>query len=186
MKVILMQNTDVSFVKELADESFGLNYITNEDILSYLNSKNQLAFCLYNKQEFVGFIFIKKFNNSNIHNYFLIEKKWFKDYFKSLNNIAVITQIALIKKHRQEGLSSILFSSSINYFKNTCDSIISICWVKDMVNPMKFLLQNNQFINLKTLNQYWLNDSIEKGYQCEICGTPCKCKAEVFELKKPI
>jgi hypothetical protein len=51
---------------------------------------------------------------------------------------------------------------------------------------MKFLLVNNGFKNIKMLPNYWLNDSIEKGYCCKICGTPpCHCSAEVFELKSP-
>ena len=184
MNVKPMNYTDVGFVKKLADESFGLNYITTEDISAYLTSKNNHAFCLFNKQKFIGFIFFKIFENPTIQDYFLIEKNWFNDYFKASKTLAVITQIALNKKDRKQGLSNLLFNYSIDYVKDKCDGVISICWIKDIENPMQFLLQNNGFYNIKTLKNYWLKDSIEKGYQCDICGNPCNCTAQVFELKK--
>jgi hypothetical protein len=181
-----MQNNEVSLIKKLADESFGKDYITTNDILSYLNSTHKFAFCLFDNQEFIGFLFLKTYSNDTIQNYFLTQKEWFTNYFKSTKVIAVVTQIALTKEYRLQGLSQLLFNSSIDFIKPKCNTIISICWVKDETNNMKFLLQNHGFKNIKTLPNYWLQDSIEKGYQCEICGIPpCKCNAEVFELKSP-
>ena len=186
MNVRLMQNNEVSLIKKLADESFGKDYITTNDILSYLNSTHKFAFCLFDNQGFIGFLFLKTYSNDTIQNYFLTQKEWFTNYFKSTKEIAVVTQIALTKEHRLLGLSKLLFNSSIDFIKPKCNTIISICWVKEEMNNMKFLLLNNGFKTIKTLQNYWLQDSIEKGYQCEICGTPpCQCNAEVFELKSP-
>jgi len=186
MDVRLMQNKEVSLIKKLADESFGKDYITIKSIISHLNSTNKFAFCLFDNQKFIGFLFLKTYSNDTIQNYFLTQKEWFTNYFKSTKVIAVVTQIALTKEHRLLGLSKLLFNSSIDFIKPKCNTIISICWVKDEMNNMKFLLLNNGFKNIKTLSNYWLQDSIEKGYQCEICGTPpCQCGAEVFELKSP-
>lgn len=186
MDVRLMQNKEVGQIKELASESFGNNYITTNDILSYLNSTHKFAFCLFNKKEFIGFLFLRTYSNNLIQNYFLTQKDWFKNYFDSTKIIAVVTQIALIKKYRQQKLSSILLHSSIEFIKPKCDTIVSVCWIKKETNNMKFLLLNNGFKNIKTLQNYWLQDSIDKGYYCETCGTPpCQCNAEVFELKSP-
>ncbi|MBI2279586.1 MAG: hypothetical protein HYU68_02695 [Bacteroidetes bacterium] len=186
MEINPIKLTDVDFIKKLADESFGANYITTSDILSHLDSSDKFGFCLFDKQEFIGFLFLKTYSNDTIQNYFLTQKEWSKNYFNSTKTIAVITQIALTKKYRQQKLSTLLLHSSIEFIKTTCDTIISICWIKKESNNMKFLLLNNGFKNIKTLPNYWLHDSIEKGYCCEICGTPpCQCGAEVFELKSP-
>ena len=186
MEIKPIKLTDVDFIKKLADESFGASYITTDHILSHLDSTDKFAFCLFDKQELIGFLFLKTYSNDTIQNYFLTQQEWFTNYFKSTKVIAVVTQIALTKEHRLLGLSKLLFNSSIDFIKPKCNTIISICWVKDETNNMKFLLLNNGFTNIKTLSNYWLQDSIEKGYQCEICGTPpCKCGAEVFELKSP-
>lgn len=186
MNVRLIQNKEVSLIKQLADESFGKDYITTIDILSHLNSTDKFGFCLFDKQEFIGFLFLKTYSNDTIQNYFLTQKDWFKNYFKSTKTIAVVTQIALTKKYRQQKLSTLLLHSSIEFFKSKCDTIISVCWVKEETNSMKFLLLNNGFKNIKTLSNYWSQDSIDKGYHCETCGLPpCQCGAEVFELKSP-
>lgn len=187
MEIRPIKLTDIDFIKKLADESFGVNYMTTNDILSHLNSTNKFAFCLVNKQEFIGFLFLKTYTNDTIQNYFLTQKEWFTNYFKSTKVIAVVTQIALTTAYRKQGLSKLLFHSSIDFIKPKCNTIISICWVKEETNNMKFLLQNHGFESIKTLSNYWLNDSIKKGYYCEICGTPpCQCNAEIFELKSPL
>lgn len=187
MNVRLVNNNDVNLIKQLADESFGANYITTVDILSHLNSTDKFGFCLFDKHEFIGFLFLKTYSGHLIHNYFLIEKGWFNAYFKTSKTIAVVTQIALTKKYRQQKLSNLLLHFSIEFIKTKCDALISICWVKEETNSMKFLLKNNGFKPIKMLHNYWLHDSFEKGYCCEICGIPpCKCSAEVFELKSPL
>lgn len=186
MKIRPLKLTDVDFIKELADESFGDNYITTNDILSYLNSTDKFAFCIVNNQEFIGFLFFKNYSNDVIQNYFLTQNDWFKKYFNSTKTIAIVTQIALTKKYRQQKLSSFLLHSCIEFIKTKCDTIISVCWIKKENNNMKFLLLNNGFKNIKTLSNYWFQDSIDKGYHCETCGLPpCQCSAEVFELKSP-
>lgn len=187
MEIKPIKLTDVDFIKKLADESFGASYITTDHILSHLDSTDKFAFCLFDKQELIGFLFLKTYTNDTIQNYFLTQKEWFTNYFKSTKVIAVVTQIALTKEYRLLGLSKLLFNSSIDFIKPKCNTIISICWVKDEMNNMKFLLLNNGFKSIKTLSNYWLQDSIEKGYQCKICGSPpCQCSAEVFELKSPL
>lgn len=187
MKIRPIKLTDVDFIKKLADESFGDNYITANDILSHLNSTDKFAFCIVDKQEFIGFLFLKTYSNNLIQNYFLTQKNWFKNHFNSTKTIAVVTQISLTKKYRQQKLSTLLLRSSIEFIKTKCDTIISVCWIKKETNNMKFLLLNNGFKNIKILPNYWLQDSIYKNYRCEICGTPpCQCGAEVFELKNPL
>jgi len=48
------------------------------------------------------------------------------------------------------------------------------------------LLKNN-FKQLKTIPNYWFNDSKNKQYNCPECGKPpCKCAGVVFELSKKL
>ncbi len=182
----LVKHNDISTIKKLIDDAFGLNYLTLNDITNYIEKKDCFGYCLIDQNKFVGFIFLKTYSSSNINNFFLKEQDWFLNHIENVEKVAIIEQIALVTEYRGKGLSNQLLNNSIFKIEPHCDLVMSVCWLKATTTPMQKLLQKNNFNAIKLIENYWETDSSLKKYTCVICGNPpCKCSAEVYELKKP-
>lgn len=182
----LVEHNDINNIKKLVDVAFGLNYLSLQTITNHINSKDCYSFCLSDNNVFVGFIFLKLHSATSINDCLLNEYEWFLTYFKGYKNIAIVEQIAIVNEYRGKKLSHQLLIKSLDFIEEKCDIVISVCWLKKELTPMARLLKRNNFYPIKTLSNYWKEDSLEKEYNCTICGSPpCKCSAEIYELKKP-
>jgi len=182
----LVKHNDINTIKKLIDDAFGLNYLTLNDITTYIEKKDCFGYCLIDQNKFVGFIFLKTYSSSNIKNFFLKEQEWFFNHIKNIERVSIIEQIALVAEYREKGLSNQLLNNALSKIEQHCDLVMSVCWLKAVTTPMQKLLQKNNFKSIKTIANYWQDDSLAKKYSCSICGVPpCNCSAEVYELKKP-
>ena len=182
----LVEHNDINNIKKLVDEAFGLNYLSLQAITNHITSKNCYSFCLFDNNIFVGFIFLKLHSTTSINNCLLKEREWFLSYFKDYKIIAIVERIAIVNEYRGKKLSNQLLNKALGFIQDKCAVVISVCWLKQELTPMAQLLKRNNFSPIKTVSNYWKEDSLEKEYNCAICGTPpCKCSAEIYELKKP-
>lgn len=180
------EHSDLTDIKKLIDEAFGLNYVSSQTISNNLSNPSCYSFCLLDNKIFVGFIFLKLYPVNSINDYILKEQAWFLTHFKDYKEITIIEQLAIVSDYRGKKLSNQLLNEALSYIDKKCDVVISFCWLKQEFTPMVKLLERNNFMPIKTLTNYWKEDSLQKGYDCAICGKPpCKCSAEIYELKKP-
>ncbi|MGE0560698.1 MAG: GNAT family N-acetyltransferase [Flavobacteriales bacterium] len=180
------EHSDLTDIKKLVDEAFGLNYLSSQALSNHLSDPNCYSFCLSDNDIFVGFIFLTIFPLTSSNKYVLTEQEWFLTHFNDYKKIAIVEQIAIVNEYRGQKLSNQLLNKALGFIEKKCDVVISVCWLKGEITPMQKLLRKNNFNPLKTLTNYWQNDSLHKRYYCVICGNPpCKCSAEIYELKKP-
>lgn len=186
MVICEMQHSDVLSVSSLSDNTFGKDFLTTDFIHFTLESNNYRSFCLKKDNKLIGFAIWEVAATSEISNLFYSEKHFLNNFFNSSNAIAKLNQIAINEEYRNKGYGDYLLNESIKSIPYDVDFLTSIYWVKDGSEAMKKLLIKNGFESIKTITHYWYNDSIEKKYNCAICGAPpCKCSAEIFAKKKP-
>lgn len=182
-----IKKTDCITIVHLFDKLFGKNFISLETVNSWIGNKNKIAFCYSEKETVIGFIFYELDQVEDLKNSYLSHGDVVSKYFSDCEKIAKLNYIGVDVNYQNRGIASQLFKKSIHQLIDSVDGIVSVCWEKEETNNMRNILINNNFQMLKFIPKYWYNDSIEKNYNCAICGTPpCKCNAEIFALKKPL
>jgi ribosomal protein S18 acetylase RimI-like enzyme len=101
---------------------------------------------------------------------------------KHSKKIGVIKTVAVYKKYQGFGIGNKL--SQISYdelIDKGVDSLYSIAWRNGEVTNIGGILTNLGFKEHAVIENYWTEDSQEKGYDCPACGEPpCKCTGIIY------
>ncbi len=183
MEIRRVKSHDLPKIKELSDHIFGKDYLMFDVLNEYLTKPLKRCYCLFQKNQLIGFCTVETIDGGCISSYFLQQTKFFSHYFNH-STIAVIQQLVITPSQQGNGYANQLLKQVLTDI-NEIDYYLCVCWDKLAPNPMKKLLINNQFESLKFISNYWFNESMHKKYHCATCGAPpCRCNAEVYLLKK--
>ena len=181
-----MQHNDVLAVSTLSDKTFGKDFLSTKSITFFIESNNHYTYVLKDNDKLIGFVIWELLNPLENSKLFHSENASLINYFNESNLIAKLNQIAVNDEFKGSGYGNSLFTNSVKRLPIEIDFLTSIYWVRKDANNMRKLLIRNGFETIKLISNYWYNDSIEKKYQCAVCGQPpCKCSAEIFAIKKP-
>lgn len=170
-------------VKSILDSQLGKDYIKLDALETYLNSPQKNGFIAYSENRVSGVVLTKSFKHwESISPFILNEKSWFKTHFEGLYPIGILDIIAVHPDFSGCGIGSQLVDEVNTFFKKECKTIVSFVWEHPNGTPLASILKNKHFNHIKTASNYWVNDSIQKQYNCKYCGQPpCKCNALVYE-----
>ena len=185
--ILTINNQHIDAIHQMCDIAFGDNYITRDYINQYSLSSHKKGFVLIENQLLVGFILVSFHNAKEMQKEILHEKEWFTSECFHYNTIGIIQQVAIHPDFQRKGKAEQLLKHSITSFKNTTDLFLCNAWVMKGKTPLRSALINNGFSLKKVINNYWKEDSLNKKYNCKVCGAPpCKCSAEVYLLKTKV
>jgi|GEM_PF-1289597 len=61
--------------------------------------------------------------------------------------------------------------------------VLMFTWVSGRDHTADGVAEALGFTHLGALPEYWYEDSLEAGYDCPVCGNPCRCSVNVWALK---
>jgi len=167
---------------QLSNTEFGIGYLSIDYLKSHINSDKHIAYIIIKNKQIAGFTLIDILTPLELKNYVLKNSNWFYDYFKEFNLIAVRKQTIISKDFQNQGLGFKLIKQSIAKIKSNVT--LSIVWDKGENTYLRNVLLKNNFSEIKSIPNYWRNDSLFKNYNCSSCGKPpCKCGVIVFVRK---
>jgi len=162
----------------LAENAFGANYLTENDLNNYLSNSHQHSRIALFNHDFAGFSFYRFVKSDDLDDYFSSDSvKVIKANFPNHELICIRQQTAVIEKFRNKGIAEQLVGIGVEDAKQKNAGIISIVWNSDGCMMKNVLLKHN-FKVLAELKNYWYADSLTKKYDCAVCGKPpCCCNA---------
>ncbi len=92
--------------------------------------------------------------------------------FMSLKTIVVDPAI------RRRGIGSALARAAL--LRHPEARWISPAWIDGDRIPADRLLRSLGFLPRERIPDYWLEDSLKRGYACPTCGNPCHCAAMIY------
>ncbi len=93
--------------------------------------------------------------------------------------LAVLQTIVVSGARRQCGIGDALVRETVGAF--TGFTLVSPAWEhRDGRIPVKGVLERNGFVRRHRFQDYWKQDSIDRGYDCPDCGRPCRCSMVLF------
>lgn len=157
-------------LKDISNRCFGNHYLSSSDFL------RDSSFCL---GAFIDGILVGFALN------YCVQKDDLEcliDHFANDNRYHLIKSVAILPQWQRMGIGMDLFKHSLQLAKSKGWNIsYGIAWQCGSQIPSLAIFLHFGFEPKKTLTNFWYRDSIERGYQCAICGDPpCCCIAVLF------
>jgi len=153
-----LRSADVVGVIAIANVLLGENYITETDLSEgkvFVAEDGELG-------RIVGFCIV------------LVGAKDGKSYVRT---------VAVAQEFSGRGIGTALVAKAVDYLEGLgVKSIFSPLWKHDGVVNSDVIFRRNGFVPVREIPDYWLKDSIEKGYSCPMCGKVCHCVCVMYEL----
>lgn len=98
--------------------------------------------------------------------------------------VAIIKTLAIQQKYQRNGLGTRLLHEALEELVESVDRFEVIAWeLSDTKHiPLESILAKTGFVKSHEITNYWLDDSIQRGYYCPSCGNPCQCNAVIFSI----
>lgn len=174
---------DFPIITRIAASQLGKNYIT-EEFLREIVAKDISTFCLvvYNSKDskVVGFCINKTVSYDELKRITLNNDI---DELKFENKIGIIKTIAVDAPFRNMGLGTMLVNQSLDYMvRQGTKCFVSPAWKHAGDINVASILGKSGFVQRMEIAKYWYDSSIDEGFECPLCGNPCKCSC-VFYVK---
>lgn len=153
-----LHTDDINAVLAIADSQLGEKYITETDLSE-------------------GKVFVAEEDELGKIVGFCIAPAGAKDGKSYVRTVAVAQEFS------GRGIGTALVAKAVDYLESLgVKSIFSPLWKHDGVVNSDVIFRRNGFRPVREIPDYWLKDSIEKGYSCPVCGKECHCVCVMYEL----
>ena len=183
-------------VLSVSDQEVGKNFIDQDYLNFFLNNLNAGGIVAIIHEEVVGFSFFQWCSVNELSKYIFTDKNWLTEtvnikkkdspssvYGEHSRTILIgYRNLTAVKQDFQnKGVGSRLVDFSIKKLKKKSNIIVNVVWkAENKINLGNTLLRYG-LKPVKTITDYWREDSIKRNYDCAVCGRPpCKCTAEIY------
>jgi predicted N-acetyltransferase YhbS len=169
-------------VKSLLDQQFGKDYLPMEELHIFSNPPH-FGLVAVEKDNIIGVSLVKIGSVATLAEELLLEKNWFKTYLGEDKTIALRKHLAVDSYYQGKGVGKRLVTNGIEQLRPMVDYIISIVWKENAERSLGKLLQKVGAAPIQTISNYWKKDSLDKQYDCPICGQPpCECSTIIYSI----
>ena len=170
----------ISAAKEVFDLQFGKDYLSTSDLETYLNHSYKGWVALENGV-LIGVALAAIGTAKDLSTHFLVGVDWFRDTFGHFDNIALRKHLAIDPKWVGQGVGRQLVEFGIHELSSIVDVIVSVVWKESAAQSLGNILQSLGSYPIHQIDDYWKQDSLDKGYTCPGCQKmPCSCAMLVF------
>jgi GNAT superfamily N-acetyltransferase len=152
--------TDVESIRKLGDKVFGSGYLD-----SWILPKSGPCLVAVRGTNLVGMI---SFTIEDIQN----------------PQSATLSLLMVDVEHRRQGIGAVLYEKGFQALLET-GTIHATCWKESPNSGIIEFLENRGWKELSSVERYWYQDSIDKGYQCARCDSRCFCTAVLMSVTLP-
>lgn len=166
---------------QLSDVSFGHGYLTLSELCEYsLNTKSSIIINTH-KGELLGFSIVQLLTIEQLKKEIFADSKWIEKEFGNASLVGYRKMTAVSKIHQGKGVASQLYQKADKWFSGKTNAIASALWTKEGNSSFSPILIKNGFEPLKTIQNYWKEDSENREFVCPSCGhPPCLCSAVIY------
>lgn len=175
--------SDFKKITQLADGRLGKDYLTAKELQTYVKKRNKIGIVALLNDKIVGFALAQLCDTKTLLEEVVDKREWFQETFKQAKYIGLFKTVAVDENYSGRGIGSALISYRMEAMRKKTNHLLVISWVRKQQSIIGHLFEKKGFTLRKQIDNYWKNDSIEKGYNCIVCGEPpCRCSAKVYIL----
>ncbi|MGB0404167.1 MAG: hypothetical protein ACPGEG_08730 [Salibacteraceae bacterium] len=169
-------------ILELSDNLFGKDYIDEAQLTIFLSDPNTKVITeVSDEGNLMGFSIVRKLDWQGLKSEFYEYPKQLEKHFNQDQIIGFRKSTGVSPQFQNQGLASKMTLEGNQWLEEKCDLLVSICWVKKGEPEFSKILRKDGFKELEKLQNVWYQESLDKNYQCGVCGQPpCNCEAIVY------
>jgi ribosomal protein S18 acetylase RimI-like enzyme len=156
--------------QNIVNLTLGEGYIDIQKIKSSGYQKYDV-FIVQHHRQVLGIAWVKFLSREDI-----IKKTRNKLSFSKLT--AHIDVVAIHPKFQKKGIGNQLFKQIIKQNKHC--KMLCFAWDNQGKVHLNKLLTRNNFKEIIGFKNYYLKDSLTLGFNCSVCGFPCKCGIKIY------
>ncbi|MDA8383565.1 MAG: GNAT family N-acetyltransferase [Betaproteobacteria bacterium] len=97
---------------------------------------------------------------------------------ESAGDVMSLPVIVVDAAYRRRGVGQLLGLAALS--RHPDQEWISAAWISGAEIPADRLLRRIGFAPSHRVRDYWLEDSLRRGFTCPLCGHPCRCDAMIY------
>lgn len=102
------------------------------------------------------------------------------DMFRQ-DKVGVLKTVGVKPGYELEGIGTALFTAIVEQLKSIgVYQFYLEAWYDGYSVRVEKIVHQLGFKQLKVVPEFWYDDSLRRGYQCAICGHPCRCTAVLY------
>lgn len=186
IRSITPQDTDsLNQASSIYDLSLGQKYIPFDSLLEYSKYPDKyILIGSFLDQTLLGVMLAlpldndlsEEFNNAFVKNNISI--------FLPKSITGVIKSVAVHPDFRHHGIGTTLTIEAMKRLEGMSTRIFTaLSWDSGKPDSSPKMFEKLGYKNILRVRDYWYHDSLEKKYECPICGNPCHCNA-IFYVKR--
>jgi len=166
--------------KQILDQVFGQDYLSEADLQFYLQG-DSLGLVAMADNEVIGISLVQVGTAAQIAQQLLVGGEWLAKAFAVHPTVALRKHLAIKSNWQGRGIGRMLVKDGMKILEDYAKAIISVVWQESAGKSLGRILQSCGSKPIKTIQNYWAADSLEKKYDCPACHQPpCRCSATIF------
>lgn len=180
-----MEEKHFKYVKKIANAQLGVDYIDLNMLTTMIkNDKKYIIKVVIDQtlNKVVAFLISHSVEQEDLKSLFMIDKINLPNVFYNSKSLGIVKTIAVEEDYKGHGIGTMLMKDMLNEFKKReIQDIFSLAWKSKIGTNSKGLLEKLGFNNIMEIQEYWKDDSLEKNYNCPVCGRPpCLCAGVIY------
>jgi len=178
----LAEEKDVSAAVLLSDAYFGKGYISRNFFKSCLSDPHRIFLVAEFESKVVGFGLSMILNtNEDLEASIYLDPRWLRQRLSSYLPVGLRKGTVVDELYRGRGFGAALIEQSNSILeKRGCKSLVTPVWKSTDYDKMASSLTAEGHFPIGEFREYWKEDSIKRGFQCEKCGHPCQCSMILY------
>lgn len=182
--MIDLKEKHIPSVLEISDNELGKDYLSYSDIEKVLNDKNYICKIAIDKDtnKVIAFGLCLIVSPDEVKKIIDWPDNKISRALKHSNEIGVLKTISVLKDFQGKGIGKLVTERCYNeLIDREVNSICSIAWKNGNITNIGGILLDLGFNEYASINDYWKDDSINKNYNCPVCGKPpCRCIGVIY------
>lgn len=176
------EEKDVATAVQLSDAYFGKGYISSSYFKSCLSDPHKVFLVAEEDKQVVGFALSRILTDiQELDSALYMDPRWLKQRLGSHLPIGLRKGTVVHEEYRGRGIGAQLIEQSNSILeKRGCRSLVTPVWKSTDYNRMSSSLEVEHHFPIGEFREYWKEDSKKRGFECEVCGTPCKCSMVLY------
>lgn len=168
----------------IAENQLGKDYIPEKD---FLNTNFYPVYGMI-KCDVAGFAIGKEFEQQDFLAKFQKISQRMPNALPWADTICMVSSVAVRQDYQGRGVGYAIVQDVLQHFdKRNVSMTIMLGWAAPDGVHIAGIAHTLGFSEKATIPEYWHDDSLSKGYQCHVCGSPpCRCSAVLYVRHRPI
>lgn len=157
----------------------GTGYLDEPEVRAYQQGKGGgLVLGAHVRDELAGVLLARLLTPEEATRYAALVQQAGSSVDRAFHKAGILQSIVVQDSYRGQGIGTALCQEAITQLRRAgTTALLALSWESGAVSNSRGMLERLGLKVVARIKEFWLGDSLAKGYRCPRCGHPCRCAA---------